>query len=147
MTTQTTDQRQGQCLCGAVAFSVVLPGDAVQLCHCVQCQRWTGGGPLATVRVTEVEITGERSIQAYHASAHGERAFCKTCGTTLYWKMQGKAVAFLPVGLLDDQSGLSVQEEIFVDHRPSWLPAHPGAKQHSEAEMQAQLQAYLEAQS
>ena len=51
----------------------------------------------------------------------------------------------MPVGLFDDQSGLTLGEEIFVDHRPDWLPACPNANQHSEAEMQAQLKEYLEA--
>lgn len=142
-----TDQRTGQCLCGAVTFSAVLPSDTIQLCHCKQCQRWTGGGPLTAVRVKELTLSGEDAIQAYHASDHGERAFCGTCGTTLYWKLQGRRLAFMSAGLFDDQTGLTVREEIFVDHRPDWLPAHAGAKQHDEAEMQAQLNAFLKGES
>ena len=133
----------GRCLCGAVRFSAVLPDDAIQACHCGQCQRWTGGGPLWAVRVKELELTGEDHIRAYQASAHGERAFCGTCGSTLYWHLQGRSIAFMPVGLLDDQSGLRVREEIFVDHRPGWLPEWPEAQQHSETEMQAKLNAFL----
>lgn len=139
------DRRHGRCLCGAVTFSALLPEDQFQLCHCKQCQRWTGGGPLTAIRVKDVEIMGQDAIRTFHASAHGERAFCGTCGTTLFWRLQGRSIAFLSVGLLDDQSGLTVGEEIFVDHRPDWLPAWSDAKQHSEAEMQAQLQAFLEA--
>lgn len=143
MATDEQDIRRGGCLCGAVTFSASVPSPDVTLCHCLQCQRWTGSGPLATVRVQDVALQGEEHIEAYHASAHGERAFCPTCGTTLYWKMQGKPVAFMPVGLFEDQSGWHVSEEIFVDHRPGWLPAHPGAAQQTEAQMQAQLKAYL----
>lgn len=142
--TDRKDMRSGGCLCGAVRFSAVLPESVIQACHCGQCQRWTGGGPLWAVRVKDLKLEGEDAIQSYHASEHGERAFCGTCGTTLYWKMQGRAIAFMSVGLLDDQSGLSVEEEIFVDHRPDWLPHFKGAKQHDEAEMQAQLKAFLE---
>ena len=140
-----TDQdiRSGGCLCGAVRVRATLPALDVHLCHCEQCQRWTGGGPLTAIRVKDVALSGEDMIGTYHASAHGERGFCKKCGTTLYWKMQGKSLAFLPVGLFDDQSGMKVTEEIFVDQRACWLGAHEGAAQHDEAEMQAQLQAYL----
>ena len=145
--TDQTDIRSGNCLCGAVSFTATLPGDGIQLCHCAQCQRWTGGGPLAVVRVSDVELTGTDHIEPFHASAHGERAFCKSCGTPLYWPMQGKDPAFLTVGMLQDQSDLTVREEIFVDQRPDWLPAHETAAQHDEAEMQAQLKAYLEGQS
>ena len=141
------EKRKARCLCGAVQFSARLKDDALQACHCEQCQRWTGGGPLVTVRVEEVEMTGEDKIQNYLASAHGERAFCSVCGTTLYWKMQGRRVAFLPVGLFEDQSGLTMREEIFVDRRPGWLPEWPGAEQHNEAEMQAQLKSFLEGET
>jgi hypothetical protein len=112
-------------------------------CHCVQCQRWTGGGPLVTARATDLEISGGDRVLAYHASTWGERAVCGTCGSTLYWRMQGKPVASLAVGLLDDQSGLSVTEEIFVDFRPDWLPAFRGASQSTQAEQAAKLDAYL----
>jgi hypothetical protein len=109
-------------------------------CHCAQCQRWTGGGPLISARAHNLEIVGEERIKVYHASNWGERAFCRKCGSTLYWRMQGKPIAFIAVGLLDDQSDLTVTEEIYVDYRPSWLPAWPGAKQSTEAEEKNKLQ-------
>ena len=144
MSATANRKKSGMCLCGAVKFRAHVPDSAIQLCHCQQCQRWTGGGPLSVVRVKDVEISGQDMIQSYHASAHGERAFCKVCGTNLYWKMQDHSVAFLPVGLFDDQDDMAVREEIFVDRRPEWLPAHQGANQQDEAAMQAQLRDYLE---
>lgn len=137
-------RQEGQCLCGVVRVSCDMPERAMHLCHCKQCQRWTGGGPLTAVRVDAVEISGEEQIGVYRASGHGERGFCKVCGSTVYWKMQGHVPAYLPIGLFEDQARFSVTEEIFVDHRPDWLPAHEGAAQRDEAEMQATLAAYLE---
>ena len=133
----------GACLCGAVTVSAHLPGNEVQACHCRQCQTWTGGGPLWAIRAKDVTFGGDENIATYHASEHGERAFCKICGTTLYWKLQGRSVAFLPVGLVPDQGSLRVTEEIFVDHRPGWLTPFSKAKQQDEATMQAQLAAFL----
>jgi hypothetical protein len=131
--------RTGHCLCGAVRIeATVKPG--LLACHCLQCQRWTGGGPLLSAHALEVAITGEDRVAAYHASAWGERAFCGTCGTTLYWKMQAGAVDSVAVGGLDDQSGLSVTKEIFVDYRPDWFPVFEGARQMTEAEVMAQYQ-------
>lgn len=135
-------KRTGQCLCGAVSFSANI-GDAITACHCIQCQRWTGGGPLMTVRASELVITGEDRISAYHASEWGERAVCGTCGSTLYWRMQGKPVAGIAVGLLDDQSGLTVGQEIFVDYRPDWMPPFGGASQSTEAQEMAKLEEFL----
>jgi len=138
-----TGDRTGQCLCGAVRLRATLAGRTVQLCHCRQCRRWTGGGPLASVRVSDLDVTGRDGVARYRASAWGERVFCPTCGSTLWWQMQGRAVAFVAVGLFDDQTGLEVGQEIFVDHRPGWLPAHAGAEQRSEAQELAALHAFL----
>ena len=135
-------KRTGQCLCGAVTFKADV-ASGIQACHCGQCQRWTGGGPLVSVRATDLEIAGADRVAAYHASKWGERAFCGTCGSTLYWRMQGRPVAYVAVGLLDDQSGLTVTDEIFVDHRPPWLKPWPGATQSTEAEEMAKLQEFL----
>lgn len=135
-------RRSGQCLCGAVRL-VADVEETAQACHCTQCQRWTGGGPFYATRVTNLTLTGKEHIESYHHSAHGERAVCKTCGSTLYWKMRGHSIAFVALGLLDDQSGITVTEEIFIDDRPAWLSPIEGASQHTEAEMQAQLDAFL----
>ncbi|MGB0496804.1 MAG: GFA family protein [Rubricella sp.] len=134
----------GGCICGAVRVEGHLAGTTVQACHCTQCQRWTGGGPLLSVRVSDLKITGEDAISSYRASDWGERAFCGTCGSTLYWRMQGRPIAYIAVGLLDDQSGLTVTEEIFTDTRPGWLPEWHGASQSTQAEELAKLHAFLE---
>jgi hypothetical protein len=139
--------KTGQCLCGAVTLRTRLREPTVLACHCQQCQRWTGGGPLFTVRVEDLEIDGIENIATYRASDWGERAFCRVCGSTLYWKMQAGAVSGIAVGLLDDQSDLSVAMEIFTDHRPGWLPEWGSAGQKSEAEMHAQLEAHLKRES
>lgn len=139
-------RRTGQCLCGAVKVSAVV-GAEVQACHCVQCQRWTGGGPYYAVEVSDLEVTGAEHVAAYHASTWGERAHCATCGSTVYWKMQGKAPRTMAVGLLDDQSGLKVTEEIFVDYRPDWMAPYAGASQSTEEEQAKELEAYLKAEA
>ena len=136
-------QRTGQCLCGKVSFTADM-ADTILACHCVQCQRWTGGGPLFSVSAENVEVSGGETVRTYHASAWGERVVCDTCGSTLWWKMQGKPMNGVAAGLLDDQSGMTVTEEIFVDRRPAWLPPFEGASQSTEAEEMAKLKAYQE---
>ena len=142
----TMHERTGRCLCGAVRLRARV-SDAVQACHCVQCQRWTGGGPYVSVEAEWLEVEGEPAIRSYRASAWGERMFCGTCGSTLFWRMQGHAPRSIPVGVLDDQTGLSVTEEIYVDHRPGWLPAFPDAVQSTEAEETAKLAKFLQGEA
>ncbi len=140
------DQRTGQCLCGAVKVKVTVTTPEIQACHCVQCQRWTGGGPYLSIGIDELSISGEDNITIYRASEWAERANCATCGSILFWRMQGQAANSITVGLLDDQSGLKISEEIFTDHRPKWLPPVVGASQSSEAEQKEKLRAYIEGQ-
>ena len=139
-----SDERTGRCLCGAVGFTVDLKNAGITACHCGQCRRWTGGGPLYSVRADEVRIDGESAIAAYRHSEWGERAFCGTCGTTLYWRMQGKPVAYVQPGMLDDQTGLALTAEIFVDQRAPWMALAEGTERTTEAEEMAQLSAFLE---
>ena len=123
----------GRCLCGAITIRGEVDPDMLA-CHCNQCQCWTGGGPLLSVSVSNLEVSGGESVAAYHASAWGERCFCATCGATLYWELQGQPIRSVAAGLLDDQSRLRVTHEIYVDQRPPWLAPFEGATQSTEAE-------------
>jgi hypothetical protein len=139
----SNDLQTGQCLCGAVRFRFRFARHHLQACHCGQCQRWTGGSPLIGARVEDTEIEGEDNIARYHASDFGERAFCRVCGTTLFWKMQDGPVNFLCAGLLDDQTGLEMKEEIFIDRRAPWLKPWVDASQSTEAEEIAKFDAWM----
>ena len=136
--------RTGQCLCGAVKRRATLPGSAIESCHCVQCQRWTGGGAYHAILADDLQVEGKDNVRTYRASDWGERANCATCGSPLWWRLQGRPVRMIAVGLLDDQSGLTVTDEIFTDRRAPWMPVHAGATQATEAEKQSELREFLE---
>ncbi|QHQ36533.1 GFA family protein [Algicella marina] len=139
-----SDIRTGRCLCGSVTLRIAVQGGGVSACHCSQCRRWTGGGPLYSIRADVLETTGEAAIASYRHSGWGERTFCGTCGTTLYWRMQGRPVAYVAPGLLDDQDGLTMESEIFVDQRAPWMQLVDGTSRTTEAEELAELEAFLE---
>lgn len=138
-----TEIVQGKCLCGAVEISGVMATPEIQACHCVQCQTWAGGSPYYVVRIADASIKGDDNISHYHASAHGERGFCATCGTTLYWRMQGGDVSSIAAGMLAGRTGLRVTHEIFSDRRADWQPPFEGATQSTEAQEFAKLAEYL----
>lgn len=138
-----TERVTGKCLCGAVEISGDMAAPEIQACHCEQCQIWTGGSPYYVVRISDAQISGEDHIGHYHASEHGERGFCKTCGATLYWRMQGAPVTSMAAGLLAGRTGLRVTHEIFVDRRADWQPPFDGASQSTEAQEFAKLDEYL----
>ena len=135
-------RRTGQCLCGAVSVAADIPDPTFLACHCGQCRRWTGGGPFYAIDVENAELSGE-AVTEYFASDWGARGYCGTCGTTLYWRMRDRGITSLAVGILDDQSGLSLRQEIFSDCRAGWMQPVPGTAQSTEAEEMAKLDEYL----
>ncbi|MCR9089365.1 MAG: GFA family protein [Rhodobacteraceae bacterium] len=141
------ERRSGQCLCGAVRVSAEVTGPGIQACHCHDCQRWTGGGPFLVVGVRDVVVTGAERVADYRHSSWGERGSCATCGSPVYWRLQGGEIEGLAIGLFEDQTGWHVTSEIFVDHRPGWLPPWPGAMQATEAEQIAKFDAALQGET
>lgn len=108
----------GQCLCGAVR----LRGPDVReigACHCRWCRRW-GGGPLLAVHCgPDVTFEGQDHITVFASSDWAERAFCKTCGTHLYYKLLGSGEYFVPAGLLDTND-LEMKSQIYIDKKPPY---------------------------
>ena len=115
--------RTGRCMCGRVAFTLAQAPARFGACHCEMCRRWTGSALLGmTVPRSEIEWTGSEHIEMLQSSDWAERAWCGHCGSALYYHVTAKrpmsASLELPIGLLDDASGLSFDNEIYIDHKP-----------------------------
>lgn len=108
----------GHCLCGAVTF-VSSETREIGACHCGFCRRW-GGGPLLAVHCgSGVEFSGVDHISTYSSSEWAERAFCKTCGTHLYYKLLTAGEYFIPAGTFD-KSDFELASQIYVDNKPDY---------------------------
>ncbi len=110
----------GRCLCGAVRFSFEAGKRDVDVCHCTMCRRWAAGPFLAVAHNGTVAFAGGENIGVYRSSEWGERAFCKACGTLLYWRLSGSDEYGISAGALDDQSGLTLATEIFIEEKPAY---------------------------
>jgi hypothetical protein len=115
--------RDGGCLCGAVRFTARLTGTNFGVCHCPMCRKWTGSALLGiTVPEGNVVWSGAEHIATRQSSGWGERAWCRECGTGIWFRvtvdgpLAGKVE--LPVGLFDDANGLTMTNEIYIDHKP-----------------------------
>ncbi|MBL8844578.1 MAG: GFA family protein [Hyphomicrobium zavarzinii] len=111
---------KGHCLCGAVAFSADVAKLEVDACHCSMCRRWAGGPFIALSCDGELRITGKDHLATYRSSEWGERGFCQTCGTSLFWHLVGTDHYALSANTLDDQSGLVLTSQIFIDEKPGF---------------------------
>ena len=110
----------GRCLCGAVTLTVTGNHRTVGVCHCAMCRRW-GGGPNMAIEVgKEIEIAGNDHVVVYRSSDWAERAFCGKCGSHLYYRIVESDDYVVSAGILDDQTGLTLASQIFIDEKPGF---------------------------
>lgn len=126
--------RTGRCLCGAVRFTARNVRDQFGACHCDMCRRWTGSALLG-VTVPEGDVTwdGAGHIATRQTSAWAERAWCRECGSGLWFRVtlesDWSGNVELPIGLFDDADGMVMTNEIYIDHKPdSFAYAGTGRK-------------------
>ncbi len=109
----------GRCLCGAVRFTGTATEPKVAACHCSMCRRWSSG-PFFEVSCENASFEGEDNIAKIRSSEWAERAFCKNCGSNLYYHLIGSNEFQIAAGLLDDQSGLTLSLQVFIDEKPAF---------------------------
>jgi len=135
----------GGCLCGAVRFRATGVPSTYAVCHCEMCRRWTGSA-FMEVSIPEGQVTwdGTEHIATRATSAWAERAWCRDCGSPLYYrvtadtKWAGKYD--IALGLFDDPSGFTPTHEIYIDHKPdSFAYIDQGQKTVTRAECVAQF--------
>jgi hypothetical protein len=87
----------------------------VVYCHCTQCRRQSGHYYAATnVADDRLTIEGEDNIRWYRSSPEARRGFCATCGSALFWKLDGRPTTSIGAGAFDDPSGLVGESHIFA---------------------------------
>jgi hypothetical protein len=80
-----------------------------------------------------VDWTGAEHIATRQSSPWAMRAWCRDCGSNLYFRVTAEGPYSgeieLPIGLFDDASGLTMTNEIYIDHKPdSFAYAGEGRK-------------------
>ncbi len=130
----------GKCQCGAVSFTVASDRKDFEICHCGMCRRWTGGPNLSLhIKPDALSLTGEDHVETYVSSEWAERAFCKTCGSSLYYRLTAEGPAqgdlHIPIGLLDNLEEYNLAAEIYYDHKPDAYNFEGNSQKVTEAEI------------
>lgn len=116
--------RSGHCLCGAVSFRAASLPDHMHACHCSMCRRSSGStGMTVIIAAADMTISGQDHIASYQSSDWAARSFCSRCGSGLWYRLTvpdaETADYYLSAGLLDDLSGLRLNQEIYIDLKPA----------------------------
>jgi hypothetical protein len=123
--------RIATCSCGQLRVTCEGEPDRVSVCHCLECQRRTGGpfGVQARFRDDQVKLEG-RSSEWKRVGDEGGRItfrFCPTCGSTVYWTasyMEG-AIA-VAVGAFADPTFPAPTVEVYEERRHPWIEKPKG---------------------
>lgn len=106
--------KTGSCLCGGVAFEISGPLRPVVGCHCSQCRKQTGHfGAFTASDDQHLKFTSDATLSWYRATNAADRGFCKTCGSLLFWKGDGKNYTSVAAGCIDGATGLKLEGHIF----------------------------------
>ncbi|WP_275782930.1 GFA family protein [Pararhizobium gei] len=131
-----TDMHTGSCNCGAVRFSTRGVLREVVACHCSQCRRQTGLYYAATnVLDRDLEVTGAGNVTWYRSSPEAQRGFCRTCGSALFWKMDGQDYTSIMAGVFDLPTGLAIGRHIFCADKGDFYAIEDGLPQFAQSDL------------
>ncbi len=115
----------GACHCGKISYEAEIDPASTSLCHCTDCQTFSGA-PFRAIVVAPAEgftIKGEPKIYVKTAESGNKRqqAFCADCGTSIYSAPVGAIPAyFLRVGPLKERDQLVPKLQIWMRSALPW---------------------------
>jgi hypothetical protein len=116
----SASEQSGGCLCGAVRFTATPADHEVGACHCSMCRRWSAGPFLVRDCGTTLKVEDVSNLGVYRSSDWAERAFCKQCGTPLYYRLIDKDMYFVSAEAFDDVKDYALTTQIFIDEKPGY---------------------------
>lgn len=116
----------GHCHCGQISFTAMVDPSRVMVCHCEDCQRFSGGPFRAVLPTpaTHVQMRGTPRLYVKVADSGNRRAqaFCGDCGTQLYAaEPENPTVLNLRLGCVDQRAELPPQVQIWGHSAMPWL--------------------------
>ncbi|MBM6400755.1 GFA family protein [Phycicoccus sonneratiae] len=105
----------GGCACGAVRYEATGALRDVVDCHCDRCRRVTGHFLAATSTADDdLAVSGDEALRWWEAAPGVRYGFCATCGSTLFWRVDGSGRTSLAAGTLDPPTGLRTTSAWYV---------------------------------
>ena len=118
----------GSCLCGANHFTAPGPMGAVTACHCTQCRKLSGHFA-ASFDIAEDRLTwAARTTEDFLTPGGGQRGFCPTCGSSLYFRSPDGAFS-VESGAIDAPTGGHLASHIFTAFKGDYYTLTDGLPQ------------------
>ena len=120
----TPNQFEGGCLCGAVRFVATGRPKGVYWCHCQSCRRHSGAPASVFVAFEHAKYTvTEGEITKFDSSpGRTRRGFCTQCASTLTCESARLPTeAHFHVGAFDEAARLQPTRHVFPEERLPWM--------------------------
>jgi len=115
----------GACHCGAIRVEADVNPDLAVLCHCTDCQTFSGAPYRGSVPVKaeNFRLTGTPTeyVKTADSGTRRVQGFCGVCGTSLYSTGMGDRPLFnLRLGWLRQRAELAPKRQGFCDSALPW---------------------------
>jgi hypothetical protein len=116
----------GGCLCGAVRYTADADPTSATVCHCTDCQKFTGSAFAALVLVSKEALALSGTLKTFSSRGGSGnpilRHFCPECGSSIAEEPGARpGVLVLNVGTFDDPAVAKPGREIFRDAALPWV--------------------------
>lgn len=115
----------GQCLCGAVHYSVKTEAENFYFCHCEQCRKITGSAFASNILTKPARvnwISGSDKVKRFDFPEPRTftKVFCVECGSGLpFLNKKGNALV-IPAGSLNHEPPIQPAHNIFWLEAAQW---------------------------
>ena len=115
----------GACHCGAITYEAEVDPATVGLCHCTDCQIFSGSAFRATVpaKRESFRLSGQPKVYIKTAASGNKRAqaFCAECGTHLYaTSVDDQKIFGIRTGTSHQRNALKPTRQIWCQSAQPW---------------------------
>ncbi len=118
--------RLASCSCGQLSAEVDGDPIRVSVCHCLACQRRSGGvfATQARFRRDQVTISGQGTdfVRTGDEGTKARFTFCPVCGVTVYYRRDGQQDEIaIPVGVFADPTFPGPTFSVYEERMHGWV--------------------------
>lgn len=124
----------GQCLCGALRYTVPDEFTYALICHCSQCRHATGSAfkPFGGIHKEKLVLTAGADALLRYGGEAAHDVHCGKCGSLLYSWFRDSPFVHVTYGSLLDEPTLKPTAHIYVGSKADWDVIKDGLPQFQE---------------
>ena len=117
----------GACHCGLITYEAEIDPEQVEVCHCTDCQSFSGSAFRVSVPVLadKFSLSGQTTVyvKTTESGARHVQAFCPRCGSPIYGVPADVPGAsyFIRVGTIRQRNELSPKVQTWTRSAQPWV--------------------------